>query len=43
MLLYNKQNIYLVEFADCLLTSASHLGKENIIDLHSYMDSDRDT
>lgn len=41
--LYNKQNIYLVEFADCLLTSTSHLGKENIIDLHSYMNSDRDT
>lgn len=35
--LYNKQNIYLVEFADCLLTSTSQLGKENIIDLHSYL------
>ena len=35
--LYNKQGGYLVEFAVRLLTSTSHLGKENIIDLHSYL------
>lgn len=35
--MYNKQDIYLVEFADRLLTSTSRLGRENIIDLHSYL------